>query len=74
METVPSLTLALRLCCAVPPPQVQNARMGRALARLSQELYSKDTHFVMELVQVGCKGRHFPSILPIATVKYGWIG
>lgn len=33
--------------------EVQNARMGRALQRLSAELYGKDTHFVLELVQVG---------------------
>lgn len=31
--------------------QRQNERIGRALQRLSQELYSKDTHFVLELVQ-----------------------
>jgi hypothetical protein len=31
--------------------EVQNARMGRALQRLSAELYSRDTHFVLELVQ-----------------------
>lgn len=29
----------------------QNERIGRALQRLSQELYSKNTHFVLELVQ-----------------------
>lgn len=34
----------------------QNARIGRALQRLSQELYSKDTHFVLELVQVHSLG------------------
>ena len=33
--------------------EVQNARMGRALLRLSHELYSKDSHFVLELIQVG---------------------
>ena len=33
--------------------EVQNARMGRALQRLSHELYSRDSHFVLELVQVG---------------------
>jgi hypothetical protein len=27
-------------------------RLGRALQRLSQELYSSNTHFVLELVQV----------------------
>lgn len=30
----------------------QSARLGRALARLSKELYSSNTHFVLELVQV----------------------
>lgn len=30
----------------------QNARLGRALQRLSQELYSSSSHFVLELVQV----------------------
>lgn len=39
-----------RLCA------VQNARMGRALQRLSAELYDKDTHFVLELVQVRLRG------------------
>lgn len=31
--------------------EVQNARMGRALQRLSHELYSRDSHFVLELIQ-----------------------
>jgi hypothetical protein len=39
-----------RLCA------LQNARMGRALQRLSAELYDRDTHFVLELVQVGVVG------------------
>uniref|UniRef100_A0A673I606 Uncharacterized LOC107720215 n=1 Tax=Sinocyclocheilus rhinocerous TaxID=307959 RepID=A0A673I606_9TELE len=29
----------------------QQARLGRSLERLSTELYSKDTHFVLELIQ-----------------------
>ncbi|XP_056326181.1 uncharacterized protein wu:fj29h11 isoform X1 [Danio aesculapii] len=29
----------------------QQARLGRSLQRLSDELYSKDTHFVLELIQ-----------------------
>lgn len=29
----------------------QNSRLGRALARLSTDLYSKDSHFVLELIQ-----------------------
>lgn len=32
--------------------QVQQERLGRSLDRLSTELYSKDTHFVLELIQV----------------------
>ncbi len=31
--------------------QKSNDRLGRALQRLSQNLYSKDVHFVLELVQ-----------------------
>lgn len=30
-------------------------RLGRSLERLSTELYSKDTHFVLELIQVVVK-------------------
>lgn len=30
-------------------------RLGRSLDRLSTELYSKDTHFVLELIQVAFK-------------------
>jgi len=30
---------------------IQQARLGRSLERLSKDLYSKDTHFVLELVQ-----------------------
>lgn len=32
--------------------QVNQERLGRSLDRLSTELYSKDTHFVLELIQV----------------------
>ena len=31
--------------------KIQREREGRSLHRLSTELYSKDTHFVLELVQ-----------------------
>ncbi|XP_051888907.1 uncharacterized protein wu:fj29h11 isoform X2 [Pristis pectinata] len=31
--------------------QVHQNRLGRSLSRLSTELYSKDTHFVLELIQ-----------------------
>ncbi|KAL3859496.1 hypothetical protein ACJMK2_009715 [Sinanodonta woodiana] len=31
--------------------QVQQERLGRSLDRLTRDLYSKDTHFVLELVQ-----------------------
>ncbi len=38
--------------------RAQTERMGRALKRLSDELYSRDTHFVLELVQVrSCRRR-----------------
>lgn len=32
--------------------QTHQNRLGRSLERLSTELYSKDTHFVLELIQV----------------------
>lgn len=32
--------------------QSSQERLGRSLERLSTELYSKDTHFVLELIQV----------------------
>lgn len=32
--------------------RVHQDRLGRSLERLSTELYSKDTHFVLELIQV----------------------
>jgi len=31
--------------------QKQQERLGRSLERLSSDLYSKDTHFVLELIQ-----------------------
>ena len=34
---------------------VQQDRLGRSLDRLSTELYSKDAHFVLELIQVPVK-------------------
>lgn len=34
----------------------QRERLGRALTRLSKELYSSNTHFVLELVQVKRQG------------------
>ena len=42
----------------------QNERIGRALQRLSQELYSKDTHFVLELVQNADDNSYAPGVLP----------
>ena len=44
--------------------QRQNERIGRALQRLSQELYSKDTHFVLELVQNADDNSYAEGILP----------
>lgn len=40
--------------------QVQQERLGRSLDRLSTELYSKDTHFVLELIQVASTVFSFP--------------
>ena len=42
----------------------QNERIGRALQRLSQELYSKDTHFVLELVQNADDNSYPAGVLP----------
>ncbi|KAL3160999.1 hypothetical protein ABBQ38_009386 [Trebouxia sp. C0009 RCD-2024] len=42
----------------------QNERIGRALQRLSQELYAKDTHFVLELVQNADDNSYAPGVLP----------
>ena len=42
----------------------QNERIGRALQRLSQELYSKDTHFVLELVQNADDNTYPSGVLP----------
>ena len=44
--------------------QRQNERIGRALQRLSQELYSKDTHFVLELVQNADDNVYAAGVLP----------
>ena len=38
--------------------------MGRALARLSQELYSADVHLVLELVQNADDNSYAPGALP----------
>ena len=40
----------------------QREREGRGLARLSKELYSKDTHFVLELVQNADDNSYLPHI------------
>lgn len=42
----------------------QNERIGRALQRLSQELYSKDTHFVLELVQNADDNSYASEVFP----------
>ena len=58
-----ALYLALSPSLPSPPPvrcavaERMNERMGRALKRLSHELYSKDAFFVLKLVQArGCGG------------------
>lgn len=40
----------------------QHARMGRALHRLSQDLYSQDSHFVLELVQNADDNSYAPGV------------
>lgn len=42
--------------------QIQQERLGRSLDRLSTELYSKDTHFVLELIQVPSAVFSFPKM------------
>lgn len=42
--------------------QIQQERLGRSLDRLSTELYSKDTHFVLELIQVASAVFSFPKM------------
>ena len=54
--------------------QNQRSREGRGLHRLSSELYSKDTHFVLELVQNADDNRYgdnipFPSIAFFVSVE-----
>jgi hypothetical protein len=64
----------------------QNKRIGRALQRLSHDLYSKDTHFVLELIQVrspqpagvaaGCAAAPAPAascVLPPSGPASGWV-
>ena len=44
----------------------QHEREGRSLQRLSQELYSKDTHFVLELIQ-NADDNDYPPHLSVGT-------
>ena len=41
----------VHLKCLLINAQKQQERQGRSLQRLSKELYSKDSHFVLELIQ-----------------------
>jgi len=41
----------------------QQQRLGRSLERLSKDLYSKDTHFVLELVQNADDNPYTPDML-----------
>ena len=45
----------------------QQERLGRSLERLSKDLYSKDTHFVLELVQNADDNAYAPDMLEYAT-------
>ncbi|CAC5410109.1 unnamed protein product [Mytilus coruscus] len=52
---------------------VQDERLGRSLDRLSKDLYSKDTHFVLELIQ-NADDNDYPEFLAengqMASVKF----
>ncbi len=48
----------------------QKEREGRGLQRLSQELYSKDTHFVLELIQNADDNTYNLSKPSVPTVKF----
>lgn len=39
--------------------EIHQDRLGRSLDRLSTELYSKDSHFVLELIQVAFEKSYF---------------
>lgn len=41
----------------------QQERLGRSLDRLSRDLYSKDTHFVLELIQNADDNDYPPEVL-----------
>ena len=42
---------------------MQQERLGRSIDRLSKDLYSKDTHFVLELVQNADDNSYHDSLL-----------
>ena len=48
----------------------QQQRLGRSLERLSKDLYSKDTHFVLELVQNADDNAYPPDMLEYALRQY----
>ena len=49
--------------------QKQRQREGRGLQRLSKELYSKDTHFVLELIQNADDNSYDVSVLSAGPVR-----
>ena len=49
--------------------QKQRQREGRGLQRLSKELYSKDTHFVLELIQNADDNSYDESVLLAGSVR-----
>jgi hypothetical protein len=56
--------------------QAQIRTIGNAIRKLSSELYTKDVHFIMELVQVGVIGRRGQllqagTLCPAGKVKTG---
>ncbi|XP_070783607.1 uncharacterized protein [Enoplosus armatus] len=52
--------------------QVHQDRLGRSLDRLSTELYSKDTHFVLELIQ-NADDNSYPSEAGVVPALAFWV-
>ena len=51
----------------------QQERLGRSLERLSKDLYSKDTHFVLELVQNADDNAYPPDMLQYGLISLPYL-
>ena len=49
----------------------QQSRLGRALQRLSQELYTEDSHFLLALLQNADDNRYDASTVPTLSIELG---